>query len=130
MDEIRDQLVEVFPGQVEDLLRVLYYLDEEQRVFPENAAAALKLKSVRSNAAVFRQYAQKLADDTKELYRNPKFLQMMAELYGKMMEPTVASYDTNKDQVRHWHSPGVVHLFYRSDVLLVAHTSITNYCIL
>lgn len=89
MDAIRKKLIEVFEKDLETLVRVLHYLDEEEKSYNNNVILPPVWKTLRStlkSEQVFKKYAERLAEDTKRAENDENFRETMRLLYEQMMD--------------------------------------------
>jgi hypothetical protein len=90
--DVRQKLIDIFAEKnAEALVRILFYLGEEEKQYkddPANAPAWKILKSTLFSAAVFTKYAERLAEDTKTAEKDERFRTTMNQLYTEMMEPS------------------------------------------
>lgn len=91
-DQVREKLDVIYGNgseeDIEDLCRVLQFLDDNDCKDEQGAALSPYWKSLKAllrNDRAFRRFAQRLVDDTKTAENNPKFLKAMHDLYDKSM---------------------------------------------
>src|SRR5690348_7042127 len=66
---IRGKLITLFQSRPEDLIRILLYLEEEDREFREHGRPATKwqtLKEARNSEDVFKAYAERIITETSD----------------------------------------------------------------
>ncbi len=103
-DEVTEKLVEVFDGEHEDLCRILYFLDEEDKAYKDNVARSYaphwkSLKATVKLDKAFRAYATRLSDKTRRAENDPEFRKRMNIVYEEMMphcDETVSITDYQK----------------------------------
>ena len=103
-DEVTEKLVKVFDGEHEDLCRILYFLDEEDKAYKDNVARpyAPHWKSLKATVKLdkaFRAYATRLSDETRRAENDPEFRKRLNTFYEQMMshcDETVSISDYQK----------------------------------
>ena len=103
-EEVTEKLVEVFDGEEEDLCRILYFLDEEDKAYKDSVARpyAPHWKSLKATVKfdkAFREYAKRLSDETRRAENDPEFRRRMNIVYEEMMshcDETVSISDYQK----------------------------------
>ena len=89
-DEVLEKLVEVFKDNEEDLRRILYFLDEEDKAYKDNmdrpyAPQWKSLKATVKMDKAFRMFALRLADETRKAEIDPGFRKCMRMIYEEML---------------------------------------------
>ena len=88
-DDVYKKLADLFEDDAETLSRVMFYLDQEQIDFKGNLSPSWRtLKNSISLNPMFRSYAKRLADKTKEAESDNKFRKTMEQLRSNMFEPS------------------------------------------
>jgi hypothetical protein len=89
-DKVREKLISVFENDEESLIRVLFYLDEEDRTYKDdhsNSPPAWRtLISTLHVNSVFKKYADRLAEDTRRAEKDEAFRATMNTVYSQMMK--------------------------------------------
>ena len=89
-EEVLEKLVEVFKDNEEDLCRILYFLDEEDKAYKDNVERpyAPQWKSLKATVKLdkaFRMFALRLADETRKAEIDPDFRKCMRMIYEEML---------------------------------------------
>ena len=89
-DEVRNKLAEVFNDNGEDLVRILFFLDEEDKAYKDDsdrpyAPQWKSLKATLKMDEAFRQYAKRLSDETRISEKDQKFRKRMNIIYEHML---------------------------------------------
>jgi len=90
-NEIRKKILEQFINKPEVLARVLFFLDEEDKEYhePQDSPVWRILKeSVKLSSYAFELYAERLANDTKEVAKDQRFRQVIRDMYEEMLSAT------------------------------------------
>ena len=91
MNDVKEKIIDVFHDQPEDLCRIFYFLDEEDKAYKYNpfrpyAPQWNSLKLTMDNDRAFRVLSQLLSDDTKKAMRDQEFRCRMRKVYENMLE--------------------------------------------
>jgi hypothetical protein len=92
-DEVFEKLVEVFKSNEEDLARILFFLDEEDKSYKDNvdrpyAPHWKRLKDTVRLDEAFRMYAKRLSDETRRAEKDQEYRKRLAQFYEETL-----SYD-------------------------------------
>jgi hypothetical protein len=90
-DEVCKKLITIFEKDVEALTRVLFYLNEEDKLYKDNSGippAWRTLKLALYSDVVFTKYAGRLAEDTKRAEKDVAFRNTMSQVYSQLMDPS------------------------------------------
>jgi hypothetical protein len=89
-DEVRNKLAEVFKNNEEDFVRILFFLDEEDKAYKDDSDRpfapqwkSLKAK-VKMNKA-FREFAKRLSDETRISKKDERFRKHMIIVYEQIL---------------------------------------------
>lgn len=100
-EAIRQKLVAILDD--ESLVRVLWYLDEEEKVYSRDMLDDVPpvwrtLKSLLPTENAFNMYAKRIAEDTKRAERDPAFRETLNQIYLEMMDPSDELLDESQQQ--------------------------------
>jgi hypothetical protein len=89
-DDVLEKLVEVFKDQEEDLCRILYFLDEEDKAYKDcvDRPYAPQWQSLRATVKMdkaFREFAKRLSNETKRAENDDEFRKRMNIVHEQMM---------------------------------------------
>ena len=103
MDDVRKKLGEVFAGSEDDLVRVLFYLDEEDKLYYDNLVRPYapqwnSLRSTINNDRAFKMYATRLAEETKKTEKDETFRNTIRTVYEEMLKHSELKESVEKHQ--------------------------------
>jgi len=86
-ESIRNKLVDILSSDPESILRILYYLDQEDKAVSKDVSHVWKsLQNTSTDDLIFEQYVMALVEDTKTAEQDPKFRELMKQVYSEMLD--------------------------------------------
>ncbi|CAB3985279.1 Hypothetical predicted protein [Paramuricea clavata] len=102
-DEVRGKLAEVFKDKGEDLCRVLFFLDEEDKAYKDYAARPYapqwkSLKVTLENETAFLEFAKRLSNETRKAEKDQEFQKRMNIFYAETKSHSDTTTGIENDQ--------------------------------
>ena len=103
MMEVRNKLANVFCDDPDDLSRIFFFLDEEDKAYKDNkqrpyAPHWLSLKASLGFDEVFRGYAMRLSNDTRIAERDQEYRKIINQIYEESITHSADKFALSPSQ--------------------------------